>query len=1030
MENRWDEIKALFHAAVVRPPDARAVYLEQACAGDERLRAEVESLLLADAAADSVIATSPAVGRALGDLWSAGISGSVVATLPPGAPLGRYQIIAPLGAGGMGEVYRARDTRLDRTVAIKVLPAGVALDPQARERFEREARAVASLNHPHICTLHDVGNQEGIDFLVMEFLDGETLAARLTQGALPMPHAVQVAIQILLALDTAHRAGIVHRDLKPGNVFLVRGGGASALPTAKLLDFGLAKVMRPAIATNSAAMTGLPNVTTPGLIVGTVQYMAPEQIEGKEADARTDIFAVGTVLFEMLTGKKAFEADSNAGLMAAILEREPPPLSILQPLATPALDRLVKTCLAKDPDDRWQTARDLLRELQWLAGPDAARSISGDGHLAPAQPGGAAGTRRFRFQGASAAVILAVAAALATWWFMSSARTGGTPSEAPMLRLTSDGGLTTDPAVSPDGKLVAYASDRGGAENLDIWLQQVDGGAPLRLTADASDEYEPSFSPDGSRIVFRSDVDGGGIYTIPALGGEPRLVAKGGRHARFSPDGTRMAFVTGFGGHGGVSGAELFIIPSTGGTLQKLAAADVGAANPVWSPDGKWILFARGAYRIEDWAIVSSDLGEPITRDEFISASRGDLTRPVTILELDGLKKAGFAELTPSQWLPGDRLLFSARSGDTSHVFEIGLSPPAMGSRQWRLESSPQRLTFGTGFDEGASLATSGSASGARRMVFASVVRKENLWSLALDADHPRPQTKLQQLTQESGFHIFPSISSDGTRVALISHIAYNDELWRVDLKAGKRSLLSTTVSVKFKSQITADGSQVFYGERASITDERVYVVSIAGGAPRRLCEKCSAWVWDWSPDRRWLLTYRQGKTTVATTVHDLETGKSSLFLERPPTDLYEFRWSPDGRWVTFVANYPQGGNNQRVVYVAPFTGNVGPGENSWIPITDGSTFEDKLSWSPNGNWIYALSNRDGFRCIWAYRLDPQSRKPAGAPMAVFHFHGARLSANNANGISQELSVARDKIVLNLGEITGNIWMTELQEKK
>jgi Tol biopolymer transport system component len=284
-------------------------------------------------------------------------------------------------------------------------------------------------------------------------------------------------------------------------------------------------------------------------------------------------------------------------------------------------------------------------------------------------------------------------------------------------------------------------------------------------------------------------------------------------------------------------------------------------------------------------------------------------------------------------------------------------------------------------------------------------------------------------LTQDVGFQTFPSISSDGTQVAFISHTAYNDEIWRVDLKGGKRSLLSTTVSGKFRSQITPDGSQVFYGERAGNTDYGINVVSVAGSAPTRLCEKCDGWVWDWSPDRRWLLTYRQGKTTVATTVHNLQTGKSSLFLERPSIDLYEFRWSPDGRWLQFGTSDAQEGN-KRHVYVAPFTGDVGPVEDSWIPITDGSTFDDKLRWSPNGNWIYTLSDRDGFRCIWAYRLDPQSRKPAGAPLAVFHSHGARLSINNANSISQELSVARDKIVLNLGEITGNIWMTELQEKK
>jgi serine/threonine protein kinase len=262
--------------------------------------------------------------------------------LQPSIRLGPYEIVSSIGAGGMGEVYRARDTRLERTVAIKALPAHLSSNPQSRERFDREAKAISSLSHPHICPLYDVGHQDGVDFLVMEYLEGEMLAHRLKKGARPAEQVLQYAVQITDALDTAHRHGVIHRDLKPGNIMLTKTG-------AKLLDFGLAK-MRAAEAV--AGMTQLPTETTPltaeGTILGTMQYMAPEQLEGHEADARTDIFALGAVLYEMATGRRAFEGKSRASLIAAILERDPPPVSTLKPLTTPALDHVVRTCLAKD----------------------------------------------------------------------------------------------------------------------------------------------------------------------------------------------------------------------------------------------------------------------------------------------------------------------------------------------------------------------------------------------------------------------------------------------------------------------------------------------------------------------------------------------------------------------------------------------------------------------------------------------------------------------------------------------------------
>src|SRR5713101_4838545 len=276
--------------------------------------------------------------------------------LSPATRLGPYEIVAAIGAGGMGEVYRAKDTRLDRTVALKVLPGHLTSSPKVRERFAREAKAISSLSHPHICALYDVGRQDGIDFLVLEYLDGETLVERIKKGPIRLDQVLRYAIQVCSALDEAHRNGVVHRDLKPGNIMLTKSG-------AKVLDFGLAKVR--ANAAGMSQPTG--TLTEEGAIVGTLQYMAPEQLDGNEADSRTDIFAFGAVVYEMITGRKAFEGKGQASLTTAIMQTDPQPISTLQSGTQAALDRVIKKCLAKEPLDRWQTARDLKDELQWIA---------------------------------------------------------------------------------------------------------------------------------------------------------------------------------------------------------------------------------------------------------------------------------------------------------------------------------------------------------------------------------------------------------------------------------------------------------------------------------------------------------------------------------------------------------------------------------------------------------------------------------------------------------------------------------------
>jgi serine/threonine protein kinase len=348
----------------------------------------------------------------------------------PGSRLGPYEIGEPLGAGGMGEVYRARDTRLDRIVAVKILPAELAADPEARERFEREARTISQINHPHICTLHDVGREGGIDYLVFEYLEGETLAHRIARGALPVAQALRIAIDICDGLDTAHQLHITHRDLKPGNVMLIKGGTArSDWPQAKLLDFGLAKarvaLMAPGAVVSSATdgLTGIGGpLTARGTILGTIQYMAPEQIEGGDADARTDIWAFGCILYEMLSGAAPFGGASQASLMAAILERQPRPLPEALPSISPRLWEALRVCLEKDPANRWQSARDLLREIKWIAQDLSAPA----GKPLPARSGGAAVSRRAVLAGSVGILALGVAGA---WWTSHSsssvpARTG------------------------------------------------------------------------------------------------------------------------------------------------------------------------------------------------------------------------------------------------------------------------------------------------------------------------------------------------------------------------------------------------------------------------------------------------------------------------------------------------------------------------------------------------------------------------------------------------------------------------------
>ena len=417
--------------------------------------------------------------------------------LASGTKLGPYEVVAPLGAGGMGEVYRARDTRLERTVAIKILPTHLSDNPEARQRFDREAKAISSLNHPHICTLHDFGHQDGMDFLVMEYLEGETLADRLQKGSLPPEQVLKYGIEICEGLEKAHRSGIVHRDLKPGNIMLTKTG-------AKLMDFGLAKAVMAGNPPSSRLTATLISpahskpLTAQGTVVGTFQYMSPEQLEGKEADERSDIFALGAVLYEMATGRHAFTGNSQASIIAAILASEPKPVSAVQPMAPAALDRVVKTCLVKDPDERVQTVHDVKLELKWITefGSQAAAPVA------------VRRKHRERIAWVVALSLVAIGVLLAGLWLREPASRNRViqsylPAPENTTFVLADDDTAGPVVISPNGTFVAFvALAKDGTKQ--IWLRPLNepSAKPVRGTEGGS---YPFWSPDEKWVGFFAD---------------------------------------------------------------------------------------------------------------------------------------------------------------------------------------------------------------------------------------------------------------------------------------------------------------------------------------------------------------------------------------------------------------------------------------------------------------------------------------------------------------------------------------------
>src|SRR5215510_3790349 len=509
--------------------------------------------------------------------------------------LGPYEIVAPLGSGGMGEVYRAHDTRLGRDVAIKVLPPTLSSDPALRQRLEREAKAISQLSHPHICTLHDIGQQDGVDFLVLELLEGETLEQRLTKGPLPLEQTLRYGAQIADALAKAHKLGITHRDLKPANVMLTKDG-------AKLLDFGLAKHSGRALAAVALDEMTMEEarLTGEGTIVGTFQYMAPEQLEGREADARTDIFALGEVIYEMATGKPAFSGKSRASLIAAILTTEPQPITQLQPLAPTALERVVKKCLAKDPDDRWQSAADLASELKWSAEPRSQTPTAAEiaGHPT--------NWRRIGQLVAVTVLVSSLAFVLGTRWRRGVSLITQFEVNSPPKTYFNFRGLSGPPAPSPDGKKLAFvAFSPGKAGSLGLWLRSLDSAEARFLSGTESAVY-PFWSPDSRFLAFFM---AGKLKKLDLASGSsiPICDVSEGRGGTWSMDGVIL-----FGNR--TDG--LFRVAASGGKPERLTTLDetrheTSHRYPQFLPDQKHFLFVGQVTQIPAAQLFFAALDSP-----------------------------------------------------------------------------------------------------------------------------------------------------------------------------------------------------------------------------------------------------------------------------------------------------------------------------------------------------------------------------------------------------------------------------------
>jgi len=788
-------------------------------------------------------------------------------TLAPGKKLGPYEIVAAIGAGGMGEVYRARDTRLDREVAIKVLPEIFANDEKLRARFEREAKSISSLNHPHICTLHDVGRQEATPFLVMELLDGESLADRLQKGPLPVDQVLRYGAQIADALHHAHKAGVVHRDLKPGNVMLTKKG-------AKLLDFGLARTSSEASPVQG--LTALPTqakpLTTEGTILGTFQYMAPEQLEGVEADARTDLFALGAVLYEMATGQKAFAGKSRTSLIAAIVSSQPPPISSVQPMSPPALDHVVRKCLEKDPDDRWQSAHDVASQLRWVSEAGSQAGIAGPITVRRKT------RERVVWLLSGVLALVALGAAAIAWRGRESPLQPEKQSVmrfvVPVGRIRAAADMYRTVAVSPGGKAIAWVDSEGDVPM--AYLKRI-GEFEARPIPGTENAVQLFFSPDGKWLGFFANDK---LKKVPLSGGAPIALAKVvyPRGASWSDDDT-IVFVPFL--YGGIER-----IPAAGGTPEVLTKVDREKGEvchrwPFVLPGSKAFLFSIG-------------LGTSWDEAKIAVQRIGSGERKILI-------EGG----SDGRYLPTGHLAYVR--GDS--LYAVRFDPDTL-----KVSGDPVRLVEGIAQGSAGTSEYSFSDNGLLAYRSTGSLSDEGGTLSLLDRNGRRVSFNDSAI---SGRLLgYPRLGPDGNRIA--GNIGY--ELWAFDLVRGTSARLTSGTRASW-GVWSPDGRFLAYSQERR-NPWNPYIRKSDGSEPEQLLMKSEASLTPraWSPDGQWILMGRiQPDTGLDLMKFSVKDKKMKPFVVTEHSEITA-AFSPDGKWVAYSSDE----SGRPEIYVRAFDGSEG----------------------------------------------------------------------------------------------------------
>ncbi len=839
----------------------------------------------------------------------------------PGSRLGPYQIRSVLGVGGMGEVFLARDTRLGRDVAIKILPAQVVADVDRLRRFETEARATSQLNHPNILTVYDIGAENGQPYVVAERLEGETLRERLLRGPIGEREALELARQIARGLSAAHNRGIIHRDLKPENLFLSRDG------QIKILDFGLAKVT----AEGSGAATTLDTTysTEPGTIVGTMQYMAPEQVKGQPVDHRADLFAFGVVLYEMVSGTGPFSRPSGAESMSAVLTETPPPLDEVRAGVSPLIARVVDHCLEKAPDQRFQSARDLVFALE-SAG---TRSISGAG--GPSAVAGPPALHR-----TIPAAVVAAATALTGlglgWWIGAT----HAPREeglnfARVRRFVASDAIEFAPALSPDGKWIAYLSDTPA--RCDVWVKFLSGGEAANLTATLADLHVArrndigglDISPDGSEIAFSAGPLGAGptqlsTYVIGApLGGTPRKLIAGGVGARWSPDGKRLAYVTA----GGSAGDALMVSDASGADPRTLVpvAGGVHMHWPAWSADGEYIYVIRG---------ISTQNLEP---SEIYRVS-------VASAQLERVVATSRRAVYPFPAIDGSGLLYSANP--VSSELALWWMP---------LGRNPMRVTTGVGEYSEARL-----SADKRTMVATTYQDRRSLRVLPIAGD-----SAMAELTQGSTGDYDPIVSPRGDRLAFSSTRSGNRHIWTSRLDGSDPRELTSGDAVDERPAWSPDGSTIaFVSSRG--TSRAIWMVATDGSGLRKILDAQVIDSIAWSPDGTELAySVPEGAAPAIFRAH--VKGGEPVRIPTPGGATSP-SWSSTRNLIAYIASSLPKGEVPRAVL-----GLMTPDGRAVVtPWGDGPRLGNgAVTWSADGQQLAGMSNSGQVESgVWVYRFD------------------------------------------------------------